>query len=129
MPPSPLWVSPTGTIDTLALATGANVTVPVAFGLAYRFRNTFLLILGLLGFHPRDIAVELILCIERQQGASDGGIPAGDIPDVLRARVGKPVTLQFESSPRAEALLGVNPALSKLGDGQNGFVRYGLKLD
>lgn len=45
------------------------------------------------------------------------------------ARVGKPVTLQFESSPRAEALLGVNPALSKLGDGQNGFVRYGLKLD
>lgn len=45
------------------------------------------------------------------------------------ARVGRPVTLQFDSSPRAEALLKVNPALSRLGDGPNGFVRYGLKLD
>jgi len=27
----------------------------------------------------------------------EGGMPAGDIPDVLRARVGKPVTVQLRS--------------------------------
>lgn len=31
------------------------------------------------------------------QGAGDGGIPAGDLPDVLRARIGKPVTLMLRS--------------------------------
>lgn len=45
------------------------------------------------------------------------------------AKTGKPVTLAFESGAKAEAFLASNPALTKLGDGQNGFVRYGLKLD
>ncbi|MBY0278395.1 hypothetical protein K2Z84_23955 [Candidatus Binatia bacterium] len=31
------------------------------------------------------------------QGGGDGGIPPGDIPEVLRARVGKPVTLLLRS--------------------------------
>ena len=45
------------------------------------------------------------------------------------AKIGKPVTLAFESSGKAEVFLSSNPALVKLGEGQNGFVKYGVKLD
>ena len=41
------------------------------------------------------------------QGAADGGIPAGDIPDVLRARVGKPVTLILRSGKEYGGTVGV----------------------
>ena len=40
------------------------------------------------------------------QGAPDGGIPAGDIPDVLRARVGKPVTLILRSGKEYGGTVG-----------------------
>ena len=40
------------------------------------------------------------------QGAADGGIPAGDIPDVLRARVGKPVTLIIRSGKEYGGTVG-----------------------
>lgn len=45
------------------------------------------------------------------------------------AKVGKPVTIAFESSPAAEKYLSTIKGASKLGDGENAFVRYGLKLD
>jgi hypothetical protein len=40
------------------------------------------------------------------QTAGDGGIPAGDIPDVLRARVGKPVTLVLRSGKEYGGTVG-----------------------
>lgn len=40
------------------------------------------------------------------QGAGDAGIPAGDIPDVLRARVGKPVTLILRSGKEYGGTVG-----------------------
>jgi len=45
------------------------------------------------------------------------------------AKVGKPVTIAFDSSPAAEKYLSTIKGASKLGDGENAFVRYGLKLD
>lgn len=45
------------------------------------------------------------------------------------ASAGKPMTLVFESSAAAAKLLETNKNLSKIGDGQSGFVRYGLKVD
>ncbi|MFD2261722.1 bifunctional 2',3'-cyclic-nucleotide 2'-phosphodiesterase/3'-nucleotidase [Lacibacterium aquatile] len=45
------------------------------------------------------------------------------------AKVGKPVTIVFDSSATAEKYLGNIKGSSKIGDGENGFVRYGLKLD
>lgn len=43
--------------------------------------------------------------------------------------LGKPVVAEFDSSPAAAKLLGSNPALVSLGAGENGFARYGVKLD
>lgn len=40
-----------------------------------------------------------------------------------------PITVMFESAPAAEKLLAANPKVSKLGPGENGFMRYGLKLN
>ena len=45
------------------------------------------------------------------------------------ARSNPPVVVAFESAPAAEKLLGNHPRISKLGTGENGFVRYGIKLD
>jgi 2',3'-cyclic-nucleotide 2'-phosphodiesterase/3'-nucleotidase len=45
------------------------------------------------------------------------------------APVGTPVTAVFDSSPAAEKLLAGHPKVTKLGPGEGGFMRYGLKLD
>jgi len=41
----------------------------------------------------------------------------------------KPVTVVFESSPAAEALLATTKGMTKLGPGASGFMRYALKLE
>jgi 2',3'-cyclic-nucleotide 2'-phosphodiesterase/3'-nucleotidase len=45
------------------------------------------------------------------------------------AKPAKPVTVVFESSPAAEALLASTKGMTKLGPGANGFMRYALKLE
>ncbi|HYD98632.1 MAG TPA: bifunctional 2',3'-cyclic-nucleotide 2'-phosphodiesterase/3'-nucleotidase, partial [Alphaproteobacteria bacterium] len=42
---------------------------------------------------------------------------------------GKPVTVVFDSSPAAEKYLASNAKLSKIGAGENGFTKYGLKVE
>ncbi|MBM3547611.1 MAG: bifunctional 2',3'-cyclic-nucleotide 2'-phosphodiesterase/3'-nucleotidase [Alphaproteobacteria bacterium] len=45
------------------------------------------------------------------------------------AKPSKPVTVLFESSPAAEALLASAKGMTKLGPDANGFMRYALKLE
>jgi 2',3'-cyclic-nucleotide 2'-phosphodiesterase/3'-nucleotidase len=45
------------------------------------------------------------------------------------APVGKPVVLEFESSPAAEKFLSAAPGVAVLGPGDKGFIRYGLRLN
>jgi 2',3'-cyclic-nucleotide 2'-phosphodiesterase/3'-nucleotidase len=45
------------------------------------------------------------------------------------AKPAKPVTVMFESGPAAEKLLSSVKGVAVLGPGENGFVRYGLKLE
>jgi 2',3'-cyclic-nucleotide 2'-phosphodiesterase/3'-nucleotidase len=45
------------------------------------------------------------------------------------ARSNPPVVGAFDSAPAAEKLLSQHPRISKLGTAENGFVRYGIRLD
>jgi 2',3'-cyclic-nucleotide 2'-phosphodiesterase/3'-nucleotidase len=45
------------------------------------------------------------------------------------AAASPPVSVVFDSSPAAEKFLAAHPRVSKLGPGETGFTRYGLKLD
>ncbi len=45
------------------------------------------------------------------------------------AKTGKPVTVIFESSPNAAKYLKDYPGIEAMGNGENGFARYGVKLD
>lgn len=45
------------------------------------------------------------------------------------AKTGKPVTVIFESSPNAAKYMKDYPGIEAMGSGENGFARYGVKLD
>jgi hypothetical protein len=48
----------------------------------------------------------LLVAVQAAADGGEAGIPAGDIPDVLRARVGKPVTLILRSGKEYGGTVG-----------------------